>query len=471
MFLKLKNKYFDRLDVRLTIYYTLILLFLFVLFSSFFLYRLQHVFIKHIDHILQDEALELIQKIKPGADFFYACALFEENTAKRKNYPIFFRIMDSSGTVLYASSTVVKKKPLRHLSFPPVSEEEKHNVSFKVPQRSLFRCYQRKMKVNEADAYIVQMATPTSSANDIYNNMFSNVLRSLPVVFILSIGFGLFASRRPFEIIRKMNKITRKITSKNLGERLPVPSTNSEVKDLTETINSMLHRLEKSFEEVMQFTSDVAHELRNPIFAVKGEMEVMLSAERTIREYKKMTSNCLERINGLAKIINDLFLISRFDSKKVAMEITSVNFSELLRDLYAFFLPIAQEKHLDFTIDGCDEIVANADKTKLQQLMSNLIDNAIKFTPEKNSVSLHLKRQKDVIDFRVRDAGIGIPADEMQNIFKRFYQVDDSRTGLNRGSGLGLKICKRIAEAHGGSICVEQNRDKGVTFTVTLPVR
>ena len=103
--------------------------------------------------------------------------------------------------------------------------------------------------------------------------------------------------------------------------------------------------------------------------------------------------------------------------------------------------------------------------------MSNLIDNAIKFTPDGNSVTLSLKKQNDMIAFSVKDTGIGIPPDKTQNIFKRFYQVDDSRSGLKRGSGLGLQICKRIAEAHGGSICVKQNTDKGVSFIVTMPVK
>ncbi len=471
MLLRLKNNFFDRLDVRLTIYYTLILLFLFVLFSSFFLYRLHHSFIKQIDYVLHDEALELIQEIKTEGDFFHACSIFEEDTAKRKHYPIYFRVMDMSEAALYTSSTAISKKHFKNLLFPPVTPEEKHYYSFKVPGRSPFRCYQKKIRLNGADTYILQLITPTSRTNKIYNNMFTNILRTMPVVFVLSIAFGLFASRKPFEIIRKMNKITKRITSSNLSERLPVPSTKSEVKDLTETINSMLYRLEKSFEEVMQFTSDVAHELRNPIFAIQGEMELMLSAERTIQEYRKATSICLERINGLAKITSDLFLISRFDSKKVSMEITSVNLSGLLRDLYSFFLPIAQEKHIDFTIQRCDEIVAHTDKTRLQQLMSNLIDNAIKFTPDGNSVVLSLQKQNNTVDFRVKDSGTGIPADEMQNIFKRFYQVDNSRSGSDRGSGLGLQICKRITEALGGSIRVEQNAEKGVTFIFTLPAR
>ena len=154
------------------------------------------------------------------------------------------------------------------------------------------------------------------------------------------------------------------------------------------------------------------------------------------------------------------------------MDLTPLNFSTLLQELHVFFLPIAQEKHLDFVIDVCEEkLVSKADKTRIQQLMSNLIDNAIKFTPEQGSVTLSLERHKDFFEFRVRDTGIGIPEGKMLHVFKRFYQVDNARTGTNRGVGLGLQICQRIAEAHSGIIRVQRNSDQGVTFIVKLPMR
>lgn len=141
------------------------------------------------------------------------------------------------------------------------------------------------------------------------------------------------------------------------------------------------------------------------------------------------------------------------------------------RSIYDFFLPIAQEKRIDFTIGRCDTVTAMADKTRIQQLINSLVDNALKFTPGDGSVELCLESQEDTILFRVRDSGIGIPEEEMENIFKRFYQVDKARSGEERGAGLGLQICKRIAEAHGGQISVQANKDRGVTFTVTLPVK
>jgi heavy metal sensor kinase len=440
------------------------------LFASFFLYRLHHNLIKQIDQILHDEALELINRIEKESDLINGCARFEEGIAQRKSYPLYFRALDTSGALLYASDMSVKKKPKRYLSFPPPVNQVRHSSSFRVPNRSDFRCYQQMSIKDGIWKFTIQIATPTSKANKVVRNLRNNILRTLPVIIFLSIAFGLYASRKPFEIITKINKITKRITSRNLSQRLPVPSAESEVKNLTETINSMLDRLERSFNEVKQFTSDVSHELRNPLSAVKGEMEVALSEQRTKEEYKEVLSECMERINDLIKIVNSLLLISRFDSNKITLDLDSVNLSEIVNNMCEFFQPIAQEKHLKLEIERNDNIVLKADRTRMQQVISNLIDNAIKFTPQSGSIYLSLIKGEDKMDLLVRDNGIGIPDGEISNIFKRFYQVEDSRSDSNSGSGLGLPICKRIVDLHGGNIRAERNKEAGMTFIVTIPM-
>lgn len=276
-------------------------------------------------------------------------------------------------------------------------------------------------------------------------------------------------ARKPRLILRNITTVTNRITSQNLSERLPVPQAKDEVKDLILTINSMMDRLEKSFSDLKQFTADVSHELRNPLFALKGEMEVALSQKRDAQEYREEIYECLDRVNFLIKMVNDLFLISRYESKKANLELDYVDFRETVGDIVDFFLPMAQEKNLQLTIDRCDDAIVLVDKAKILQTLNNLLDNAIKFTPKNGSVSLTLVRKEGEIELRVRDSGIGIPEDKLQKIFNRFYQVDESRSGSGRGTGLGLHICKQIVEAHEGSIRAECNKDKGVTFIVTLP--
>ena len=488
MLSKLKSNFFYRLNVRLTLYFTGILLCLFMLLAAFFLYTLQHNFIKYTDNTLRDEVMELVHEIEnTGAILIgetfnadklalaiikQACKSFEGTIAKRERFPLYFRVVDTLGTELYSSSTVIGTKRLKQISFPPIKTGENSFFSFDAHRRAPLRCFQKKIKINDESVYIIQMVTSTDETNKIFKRMVQNSLIALVIVLFFSIFFGLYASHKPFEIMRRMNRITKKINAKNIHERLPVPTANSEVKNLTETINAMLDRLEKSFAEVMQFSADVAHELRTPVFAIKGELEVMLSGERTNEDFREMAEICLERIDGLQRIINDLFLISRFDQKKAPSDLAPIDCAKLLHDLHDFFLPIAQEKHLDFTLRECEEnLVCKADKTLIQQLLSNLIDNAIKFTPENGSVTLSMERQKGELELRVQDTGIGIDEDKIPHIFKRFYQVDDSRAATNQGVGLGLQICQRIVEAHSGIISVERNPDQGVTFIVILPLQ
>ena len=279
----------------------------------------------------------------------------------------------------------------------------------------------------------------------------------------------MLASRKPRKIISDVSKVTRRISSQNMSERLPVPTAHDEVHDLTNTINNMLDRLESAFKEIKQFTSDVSHELRNPLFGLKGELEVALSNERNQHEYREVIQECLERVNTLSKMVNDLFLISRFELKKIDLDMLYLNLSEILQDFYDFFLPMTQEKKIAFTIDKCDSVLINGDKTRIHQLLSNLIDNAIKFTPENGSVALSLTSENSLAHVIIKDTGIGIPEDEIPHVFKRLYQVEKSRSGLSRGAGLGLHICKQIVDVHGGSIEVSNNKEKGVTVTVTLP--
>lgn len=458
------NKFLRRLDFRLTIYYTLIVLFISSSVCGFFMYKLQRNLMKQVDNLLRDEVHELVYEYEEEADIVKACIGYEEDTSKRKYFPIVFRLLDSSGKVFYAS------KSQRKISFPSPTNSLIHFDMLKIPNKKYpFRLCEQKLSLDNLGDFTLQIATETEQYEKIFENLYDNILLAMVVILFLNVGCGILASRKPRKIIRGITEVTKRITSQNLNERLLTPATCDEIHDLTVTINSMMDRLERSFQEIKQFTSDVSHEIRNPLFALKGEMEVALSQNRKDEEYREIISECLERCNFLIKVVNDLFLISRFDMKKIDLDLMYLNLCEVLRDLFDFYLPVAQEKNMSFSIGKCDDVVVNGDKTRIHQLFSNLMDNAIKFTPENGSVILSLIAKKDAAQFIVEDNGMGIPKADMQHIFNRFYQVDKSRSGFNRGSGLGLNISKKIAEAHEGDITVKQNEDKGVTFVVTLP--
>jgi heavy metal sensor kinase len=418
-----------------------------------------------VDRILYDESLELVRNTKDNnTDFLIACRQFAEEISHRKNYPLFFRVLTIDGKIYFES---FESKSVLPSSFNQIQD----SFATLRPSEQLisYRIYQTSFMLTDDKSYIIQIITPIRLPKKILENYRENIIAIIPIVLILSLGCGLLVSRKPHEILRSIVATTQNISSQNLEERLPVPKTSDETKDLITSINSMMDRLEKSFDEIKQFTSDVSHELRTPLFSLKGEIEVALSKSRSNEEYKKALEESFERVNLLIKMINDLFLISRFELKRVDLDLLQLNLNGILKDLYDFFLPIAQEKKLNFTIEKSENIFVNADKTRIYQLFSNLIENAIKFTPENGSVRLSLISKNKSAQFTIKDNGVGIPEADIPYIFNRFYQADKARSGPSRGTGLGLNICKKIVESHGGSISVILNEDKGVTFTVILP--
>jgi heavy metal sensor kinase len=463
MFSKLKTSFFSRLDVRLTLSSTLILLVLASGLCVFFYIRLEQLLNKQVDRILVDETHELVDDIAENKSVIAGCRIFEADVARRKFYTFDFRILSASGDVLYQS------KRAEQMSFPEPQHQREFSTFRKPGRYALYRLYERMIPMDAMPDLHVQIATEKRQDRELLQRFYENLRLAFPVVMVLSLLCGMLAAHKPRQIIKGIARVAGRITSQNLQERLPVPPACDEVQDLTLTINSMIDRLEKSFGETKQFTADVSHELRNPLFALKGTLEVALSENRDINEYRESIAECLERINFLIKMVNDLFLISRFEMQKVNLDLTSFNMGEVIRDIYEFYLPMAQEKQLQFTCERCDDVVICGDRTRLLQLVSNLLDNAIKFTPEGRQVSIMLLKNDFGVQLQVRDTGIGIAMNGIPHIFNRFYQVDSSRSGPVRGTGLGLQICKRIVDAHGGTISVQPNMGGGVTFTVMLP--
>lgn len=231
----------------------------------------------------------------------------------------------------------------------------------------------------------------------------------------------------------------------------------------------MIERLDESFQKLSRFTADAAHELRTPITALKGETEVLLSRKRSSEDYHEALTNNLERLDFLTKLVNDLLILSQADEGKASLKIENLNFSELLKELYEAFTIVAIQKKISFTFSAPEEILINGDSIKLKQLFSNLIDNAIKYTPDGGTISLIVQPGKDQVAVVLKDTGIGIPSDDLPHIFDRFYRVDTSRSRLSGGVGLGLSICQWIVKAHHGTIDVKSQFHQGTTFTVILP--
>jgi two-component system OmpR family sensor kinase len=317
--------------------------------------------------------------------------------------------------------------------------------------------------------YRIRVAYPEDEITDVLQNLFSIFLLLVPIVLLISVVGGYFLAKQSLKPVDEITQTARKITAINLKERIHVINPHDEIGRLTETLNDMIGRLEGSFEKVTQFSTDASHELRTPLTIMRGEIELALRETQAIRSYKETLASLLEEVVRMTSIIDGLILIAKSDHGNLKLERNPIRLDILVSEIKEDAEVLAERKKIDVSIAKLDEITVMGDEIRLRQLMLNLVDNAIKYTPDGGKVTLSLERNNSSASFIVEDTGIGIPLNALDKIFNRFYRVDKSRSRLPDGLGLGLSISKWVAEAHGGKLLAESKVGKGSKFTVVLP--
>jgi heavy metal sensor kinase len=290
------------------------------------------------------------------------------------------------------------------------------------------------------------------------------------VALVVSVVGGLALANKALKPVDEITTRARKITAENLDQSVPQLNANDEIGRLTSTINDMIHRLHSSFAQVKQFSADASHELRTPLTIIRGEIEIALRSPKTPEEYRGVLESTLEEIMRLTSIIDNLLMLAKADQATYQANFSEVDLGALVDELFEDSEVLAQRKHIQVHLVRNTPITIVGDRIRLRQLFLNLVDNAIKYTPEGGSVLLTMDRQDGSAVFEVQDTGIGIPREEAEKIFDRFYRVDKARSRDLGGAGLGLSIARWIAELHRGTITVTSEVQKGSTFTVRLPI-
>jgi heavy metal sensor kinase len=311
---------------------------------------------------------------------------------------------------------------------------------------------------------------PLSDLRDLLESLYWIFLVLLPIALTISVVGGFMLAKKSLRPVEDITTRARRITAENLDQTIPTRSVDDELGRLTGTINDMIGRLHDSFAQVKQFSADASHELRTPLTIVRGEIELALRNPKTPDDYRRVLESTLEEIMRMNAIVENLLMLARADQGSFRAEFTEINLGELVDELYEDTEVLADRKHIHLELRKKASITLVGDRIRLRQLFLNLIDNAIKYTPEGGSVSLTVDRQDGMALFRVEDTGMGIPQEEIGKIFDRFYRVDKARSREMGGSGLGLSIARWIAEMHRGTITVTSELHKGSSFTVSLPI-
>jgi heavy metal sensor kinase len=372
----------------------------------------------------------------------------------------FIYILDRRGRTFYKSYNLGRD------SLPSPKDLVPDQVSI-----SQFSLDDRTVRLASLDTryYTIRVAYPEDEITDVLQNLFSIFLVLVPIVLLISIFGGYFLAKQSLKPVNEINKTARKITATNLQERIQVINPRDEIGRLTETLNDMIGRLEGSFERVTQFSMDASHELRTPLTIMRGEIELAMRATQTTQSYKETLASLLEEVVRMASIIDELILLAKADGGTIKLDRKPTRLDVLVNEIKEDAEVLAERKRIRISISKLDETSVMGDEIRLRQLMLNLVDNAIKYTPNGGKVTLSLERNNGNASFMVEDTGIGIHPRHLGKIFDRFYRVDKSRSRLPDGLGLGLSISKWVAEAHGGELLAESKVGRGSKFTVVLP--
>lgn len=293
----------------------------------------------------------------------------------------------------------------------------------------------------------------------------------IPAALILGSLLGYFMAGRALTPVLEVARAAQRISGSNLSLRIPARQTGDELDYLILTFNRMIERLESSFQQMKQFSTDVSHELRTPITAIRGQLEVALFTAQTTDQYREAMFNALQDIDRLSQIVRALLLLSQADSGQLLLQKSRLNLCEVAADLVEQFQIPAEAAGINLLADLPPDCPVAADRVQIERLLTNLLSNALKFTPEGGEVRLSVSREPGGVQLAVEDTGSGIPTEHLPHIFDRFYRVPGKGTAPapEQGLGLGLSFVAWIVKAHRGTIVVDSTPGKGTKFTIHLP--
>ena len=295
------------------------------------------------------------------------------------------------------------------------------------------------------------------------------LVRAVPTLFLPLVA-AWWTARRALAPLTRLAAEARDVNIGTLHRRLHTRGTGDQLDEVATAFNETLISLDSAVGEMRQFSSALAHELRTPLSALRGEMELALLRPRSEAAWRASAASQIDEIDKLTRMVNQLLTLARAESGDIPLERCAVDLGALVATVTEQLEPVAQAKELDLKCSVNQPVTVTGDDGWLERLLLNLLDNAMKYTPPRGEIRVEVSREGHHARVDVRDTGPGIPADAVPHIFERFYRVDPARSPDVEGAGLGLSLAKWIVEYHQGRIEVRSEPGAGSTFTIWLPV-
>jgi signal transduction histidine kinase len=377
--------------------------------------------------------------------------------------PIFIQVADSAGEVLRRSPNLMGTS----LS---IDKNEPGDVYFNSSLSGVrIMQFQKALKNGRGQqAGFVSIAIPLEESHMVLKNLSIILLIAFPVALLILYFITKLIAKKSILPVLILTGRAEKVTKENLNERIPFPAIKDELHTLTGTINSLLDRMEDTFQREKQFASDASHELRTPLAVMKGTLEMMIRKPRSSEYYIEKAATCFSEVNRMSVLIDQLLLLARYESKTVRTNLAKVKLEQLIHRIVARNVNSLEEKNLTLEINIGEGINVITDAFMAEQILENIFSNAVKYSSPGRNLEIFTDQTDVQVLLTVKDEGVGMEQKDLSKIFDRFYRADKSRSAQSKSHGLGLAIAKRFADLLQIKINVASQPGKGSSFTLTF---
>jgi signal transduction histidine kinase len=318
-----------------------------------------------------------------------------------------------------------------------------------------------------ADGILLQVGKGTEDREGLLERFREIFIGFMIPVAVLGIAGGSFLAFRALHPIRNLVHTIRSVSTGRMDARVPARHTGDELDELVMLFNAMLEKIETLIRAMRGSLDNVAHDLGTPLARLRGTAELALRSDENLATYREALADSVEEADRILIMLNTLMDISEAETGAMKLQLEAVNISELLEDTVELYQHVAEEKGVAIRADAPPDLCLTADHNRMRQVLANLLDNGIKYTPRGGSVILRAFERGGQAVIIVEDTGIGIPPEEASKIWERLYRVDKSRS--QRGLGLGLSLVRAVVRAHEGSVEVSSSPGVGSSFTLSFP--
>lgn len=456
---------------RMTVWYAGLLAGLLILFGAFAYLGLEHYLHRTMIESLGTQAQQigaLLKNIDASGET-YVIDEVEEHLAPESRSR-FIRITRPGGGSLFESGPP-KDRSFDPSQLPPVqlpARETSREVP--IPGGYDLIIYESPYPSTTGGQFVIETGAPDREIDEVLHGLLIALSLALPLVVGTSIGGGYLLMRRALSPLQEIARSAEQISSRNLNERLPLARTGDEMERLSISLNRMIARLDTAFQHISRFTADASHELRTPLTVLRGELEATAQYSQLPGEVRETIGSALEETERLSKIVQGLLAVSRLDAGEAEMERVRLDLAELAVSTSEQMRLLAEDKNISLSCNAPAGVFVEGDRSRLKQIVVNLLDNAINYTAPGGKVQLNVRASEGRAVLEVKDNGAGIPEDALPHIFERFFRTDKARSREMGGAGLGLSIVQAICIAHGGEVKVESTEGRGSRFSVRLPM-